>query len=1714
MENNLKSWMRGLFSMTGIALAGPTGALIGNLAGGLIATLLPGTHDFFGKVFSRFAADSLDKTGKALIGKLNPVEKTRINHDLQTAFRDAFREAIYDLGGEYCFPQIWRQKPRDVSPGAIYLSTPTANKLWRDKNPLAESVCHFFQEIVNAVADQRLLPLDPPIDQPAISVRSYLETDTPQSLNEAFFDQAIVPFLHGFGTLRSELPDFEPYLRRYLLDRTLIHLGEMLKGRTPAWRAYNRMMLEGLRDQICQIDASQTEILERLDGLLVQPETTAMTQWSDSLADLLTATGRIEKQIDEGFEAVLQSLGEQQRETLSRFNLLLTASGRIEEKIERVLRILEDERYVIEGVPSVAINEPPAPGEPPFKGMQYFTESDADLFFGRELLTAQLAAHLRPSTVSSTPVSLENRPRDEGGSFLAVIGASGSGKSSVVRAGLIPAFKCGEPLANGDLLPATSSQWPIHVITPTAHPLQVLAASLTRDSESVTAAATLIEDMARDPRSLHLHVLKLLSKDIEPPKGKGRKRNRIGQGTADHLLLVVDQFEELFSLCRDEDERKAFIDNLLTAVHLSSIPDSETNPAPDRPMYVEPTPTLLVITLRADFYSQCARYDNLRQAIASYQEYIGPMSVAELRRAIEEPARRNDWLFEPGLVNLVLRDLGADETHPPEPGTLPLLSHALLETWKHRRGRTMTLESYAESGGVRGAIAKTAETVFSQRLNPTQQAIARNIFLRLTELGEGTPDTRRRASLTELTPRPENAAAVEMVLQTLVDARLITLEEGSAEVSHEALIREWPTLRKWLDEDREGLRLHHQLTEAAQDWKRLGNDSGAVYRGQRLALAVEWAEEHDDQLSSLERKFIEYSRFIVNRDASVKEEQRQRELVSAQKLAEEAEARRKAEADRARLAEETTNRLRTRNRLITAVGAVAFMTAILACLFGGISVILKSQSDHNASVARQNQSTADAANIEAQRQSRISLARELAARSTSFSNRTADLALLLAIEAVHISNDLDGPPIAEAHTALFRSLQMANFTRVLRGHTEAIALAVFDPDASLILTVSQDGTARLWDIQGNALTTFTDEARSVLSACFNPDGSLVLTTHKDGTARLWSTTQNGESQATPIVTLAGHSGMIFWGSFSPDGTLIVTASADKTARVWKTDGTLVATLAGHTDMVTAAGFNPDGTRILTVSVDKTARLWNTDGTPMATLSGHTNWVGSASFSPDGSRIATASWDGTARLWKADGTLIATLEGHTGAVYSASFSPDGKLLLTAGDEGTARLWNADNGTPLAVLRGHSSPVLLAIFSPDGGRILTASTDATARLWRTADVGIFSQNGVSDITAYAILQGHTDTIYTALFSKDGTQIVTASADKTARLWQLDQLYEPIIHEQVAPLMWAGFDRDGKWVLTAGLDNTARLWGIDGTPVAVLKGHLSGITNADFSPDGQIIATASRDNTARLWQTDGTLITELKGHTAPVRSVNFSPDGQTVATASEDKTVRLWQTDGTPILTLEGHLDIVWWASFSPDGDQIVTASEDGTARVWSIDGTLIETIKNDNVPVNMACFSPDGQMIAVAGRDGRVKLWQSPQNGANASKLIIPLEGHTQSVSWISFSSDGMLMATASNDGAARLWRAPQTGEVFEDTDSEKMYIATLEGHTNWVTSVNFSPDGKYLVTASWDSTARIWRVYGDMNAMLGEATQRVGRNLDSLECQWYLHQEQCPPRTIP
>ncbi len=470
---------------------------------------------------------------------------------------------------------------------------------------------------------------------------------------------------------------------------------------------------------------------------------------------------------------------------------------------------------------------PPEPGDPPYQGLQYFDEADADRFFGRELLTARLVARLAQSH------------------FLAVIGDSGSGKSSLVRAGVVPALRRGQRLADDSLPPSDSPAWDIRVLSPTAHPLESLAAALTREAEAPSALSALAAELAGGARALSLAARQLLARQSKP-----------------HLLLVIDQFEEVFAQCHVEEERQAFIDNLLTAAD---------------PQDVQPVTVLLL--LRADFYAQVSHYDHLREMVSKQQEFIGAMSRDELFRAIVQPAALGNWKIQEGLVEVILDDIGA------EPGALPLLSHALLETWKRRRARTMTLSGYHEAGGVRGAIARTAEAVFTQRLTPEQRPIARMIFLRLAELDQDAQDTRRRASFSELITRSTDPKTIQAVLDILTDARLVTtgvVEPGDTqvvEVAHEALIREWPTLRQWLAEDRDGLILHRQISDNTADWLRLERDPGALYRGTRLQQALTWGQANPNLLSLDEQAFLDASSQAAAAEAERERRYRQAALI-------------------------------------------------------------------------------------------------------------------------------------------------------------------------------------------------------------------------------------------------------------------------------------------------------------------------------------------------------------------------------------------------------------------------------------------------------------------------------------------------------------------------------------------------------------------------------------------------------------------------------------------------------------------------------------------------------------------------------------------------------------------------------------------------------------------------------------------------------------------
>ncbi len=447
----------------------------------------------------------------------------------------------------------------------------------------------------------------------------------------------------------------------------------------------------------------------------------------------------------------------------------------------------------------------------PYRGLEVFDVEHAPFFFGREALTEWLIVALRAS-----PSGQENR-------FLAILGASGSGKSSLARAGLVAALKRGALDGSG--------AWPIVILKPGRNPIESLALALA----GLPGGATLIKDtrdllnikaFGDDQKSLH-YFARLALREAPPSR---------------RLVVLVDQSEEVFTLCEDEAARKALFDNLLYA---ATVADGQA---------------IVVLTMRADFYGKCGSYPALAAAMSDHQLLVGPMTEDELRRAIERPALLAGGQFEPGLVEMLLHEVEG------QPGSLPLLQFTLMELWQRREGRRLTVAAYRAIGELQGALKNRADNVLGQ-FDDAQRDLCRRIFLRLTQPGEGIEDTKRRASFGELVPAGADPTAVEAVVRRLADARLITTEgdpktagERSVEVAHEALIRGWGRLRKWIDADRAGLRIHRQLTEAAREWEANRRESSFLYGGTRLAVAREWAKTHRDELNALEAEFLAASR--------------------------------------------------------------------------------------------------------------------------------------------------------------------------------------------------------------------------------------------------------------------------------------------------------------------------------------------------------------------------------------------------------------------------------------------------------------------------------------------------------------------------------------------------------------------------------------------------------------------------------------------------------------------------------------------------------------------------------------------------------------------------------------------------------------------------------------------------------------------------------------
>ncbi|MCA9954870.1 MAG: hypothetical protein KC434_09140, partial [Anaerolineales bacterium] len=938
---------------------------------------------------------------------------------------------------------------------------------------------------------------------------------------------------------------------------------------------------------------------------------------------------------------------------------------------------------------------------PPFMGLKYFDAAHANLFFGRETLTAELADHLLSSN------------------FLAVVGASGSGKSSLVRAGLVPTLQQAQPGLK------------VHIFTPTDHPLEALATTLTRHTDSIGVTAKFIDSMADDARSLHLAARRLVQDD-------------------EQLLLVIDQFEELFTLCRSEKERQAFVDNLVTAV---ANPDDTPSQRPSR----------AVIALRADFYHHCAQYDALRRLLETQQRYIGAMSPTELRRAIELPAQQNGLSFEDGLVDLLLRDVGASGDQPPEPGALPLLSHALLETWRRREGNTLTFSGYTDAGGVQGAIAKTAESVFSQKLTPAQQNIARNIFLRLTELGEGTQDTRRRAQISELLPASEAADETQTVLNLLSAARLVTTDEATAEVTHEALIREWPTLRRWLDENRDGLRLHRHLTESAQEWQQLNHDPGELYRGARLEQAQEWANQHDDELNDLEREFLAASAAAQQQAIAVAQAQQQRELAQAQALA---TAQTQA-ASRARYfnialffillltigtAASMINAQRSRQdrELLEAVTTVTVLEARETAVAAG-QLAIESTTDAFAAATVNAQATSDIA-------ANATRSAETAAEATAvFQNQDVDADGLTLTQELALETD---PTAADS-----------DFDGLLDGVEVALGTDPnnFDSDFDTIFDGEDNNPLRSYisaiDPETGETITLSLEQVIVLDNIFLNDSDRLPLYGV-------SMSQNNTRIAAGSYADGANTFIYLWGL---DGSMLQPHEIGSSAMVWDTafsnsqvfaavgsnvqlfdltgsDGWTTLSDSSFNNSLYSIGISPDGTYLLYGgrAVWEFKQIFGDEALPIDRQSQNedTNVQNFVSyFSYNGRFFGRIRDDGSVFLGETfERSFARPFNKSAQGAYDMGITSDGNILMVGYENGRVELYDyseRQGGPPLIYgLDAHPSNTH-AVFSPDDTIIATSSPDdGIVKLWRVEDGELLLE-----------LDAEADGVTSLIFSQDG-------------------------------------------------------------------------------------------------------------------------------------------------------------------------------------------------------------------------------------------------------------------------------------------------------------------------------------------------------------------------
>ena len=1104
---------------------------------------------------------------------------------------------------------------------------------------------------------------------------------------------------------------------------------------------------------------------------------------------------------------------------------------------------------------------------------------------------------------------------------LMLVGPSGAGKSSLLRAGLLP------KLAG-----------PVAVFEPTRAPADDLKALV----------AVLLPD--------------------DGPAGE-------------RPVLIVDQFEAVFTLCPDEAQRREFITAVCDLARSA----------------------LVILALRADFYDQAIRFPRLAAALQERQIVLGPMTVAQVRRAITEPAKVAKVDVEDGLVELLLADLappeassgdsGADDGNgrqasAHEQGALPLLSHAMLATWENSRGGTLTVAHYVASGGIEDALTRTAERAFGG-LPAGQRRMARRLFLRLVHVADDLPPSRAAVSLGEL--RDTTGADAWEVLARFVDERMITVDADTVQITHDALLTAWPRLRSWIDTGMDGLRTRRRITEAARAWQEAGRENAALWRGSQLAIARDWSSDEDNRatLPAVAAEFVAAS-------------------VAGAMTRERAERRR-------------TRRLQ---------GIVAVLTALVLVVAG--LTVYSFQQRHTAIVARDETSSGEAA-LEADqvRAQDPALAAQLAVSAYGLTGTQLAAASLLESSGTPSAAQITDSPGVVQWAAISPSrtlLAAAGADGTLRlwnvadpgrpslvsnvlpvNRDEPLYVVKFSPDGKILAAAGAGQEVKLWDMSNPAkprpLAALTGPSTTIYSVDFSAKGNLIAAATDGGQVWLWNVADpsHGRLAGKPLT---GPTGPVESVAFSPNGTVLAAGTADSAAgrhgshAVWLWNVADPAhprtfrkmPLAGPTQWVSGVAFSPDGHTLAASSHDDDVYLWTVHpgagakhrgtATPDGKLTGATDWANTVAFSPDGSSLAAGTSDASVLVWNlATRALTATLP-QTQPVTSVTW--DGPDRVASSDaDGTVSLWEL----PTPVLPAGDASTSLA-YSPDGSRLAVGGSNA--EIWNPRTRAVMASAPLSaEVNGIA-------------YSPDGRHVAVALGNGTVQLLSgttLARVSKPFTVTAAGTAESVAFSPDGKTLVTGADDGSLRFFSLadPGRPRLLKTVPDSGdyVYTVMFAPDGKTLAAASTDDYTRLWNvtdpTDPRMVAKIGGLTSYAIGLAFTRDSGLLAIGAADKTIHLWNVTNParPTLTaaLTGPTGYIWAVAFSPDGHTPAAGVTDGTVWLWNVAEPalpgLIATLTGPAGHVYSVAYSPSGGQLAATSDDGTVHLWDTSPAAARSA-----------------------------------------------------------------------------------------------------------------------------------